>query len=319
MKNIGTIEHPVKLLNNEVVNFKFDYFQTEKGRYAVAYMGEIHGQNNVLLRMESACIFGHVFDVVRCDCQYQLAQSMLKIAGEGKGLVIYAIDQDARGLGIEKHFEIYVLRQHEHLETKEVYEKLNRKPDEREYDGVIDILKYYKITSVRILTNNPQRLNVLEQSGIQYEREPLEIVLNNNNTTLLMDEKKDLGYLFSFKTHDEWFSYLRSRLEGFYHKQGTLQACVITSDYKEILAEEYDADTTCCHTLKRAISKIPSHSSDLKAYIIGTPCSECISAAESSGISKIHFRDDTTKLTSAQLSSYGVKGRELAEYIFAVI
>ncbi len=303
MKQIGPIIHPVKLLNEQVVNFNFEYFETNKGRYAVAYLGNIKGEEDVLLRIESSCIFGHVFGVVRCDCQYQLAQAMQKVANEGKGIVVYAIDQDGRGLGIDKHFEIYVLRQQENLETEGVYERLKTKPDVREYDDVLDILKYYDIKGVKLMTNNPRRLKLLENANIKYERIPLEITLNNNNSGCLMDEKKDLGYLFSFNTHEEWFTHMKKNKLG---KENDFQACLITCDFKNIVSEEYNVEYSCMNTIKKATSNISHNLNGLKAYLIGNIDDISLQILKEKNIKQIYCKSNETECNMELCSKYAI-------------
>lgn len=305
MQRIGPIKHPVKMVNNEVAEFNFDYFETEKGRYAVCYMGDLEGKSDVLFRIESACIFGHVFGVARCDCHYQLAQAMIKIAKEGTGMVVYAIDQDCRGLGIAKHFEVYVLRQKEHLETKEVYERLNEKPDVREYDDVVEILNIYKINGVRILTNNPRRLNWLEKSNIKYERIPLEITLNSNNSGCLMDEKKDLGYLFSFNTHEEWLQYMNKVIMGL-NKSDKFIGCLITNDFKNIICESYNTPKICCETINKEISKIQDKNLELKAYIVGDFGEECEKIIIQNNIRQIYIPKEKSMIDTSKLIEQGI-------------
>ena len=304
MKHIGPIKHPVKLLNNKVVEFNFDYFESDKGRYAVSYIGEIKNRNDLLLRIESSCIFGHVFGVVRCDCQYQLAQAMMRIAKNGSGMVIYAIDQDCRGLGIAKHFEVYVLRQKENLNTKEVYERLKAKPDAREYDDVVDILKFYDIKGVHILTNNPRRLDWLKKSNIKYERIPLEITLNDDNYGCLMDEKDDLGYLFSFKSHSEWFKYINEKNKN-KKQEREYQGCVITNNYKDIVYESFDFKADKMQNKK--ISTNEDGETKLNAYFVGDNLNSYVDFFKNNNVNHIYIKKENEKLDIKNLSDYGIK------------
>lgn len=304
MKHIGPIVHPVLLANKTIENFMFDYFETEKGRYAACYIGDIEDKEDVLLRVESACIFGHVFGVARCDCNYQLEQSLVKISKEKRGIVIYAIDQDARGLGIDKHFEIYVLRQKENLETKEVYERLKCNPDVREYDDVAEILKFYKIKSVKILTNNPRRLGWLEKQNINYERVPLEITLNEHNSGCLMDEKQDLGYLFSFKTHQEWFQYIIRNMKDT-NKENNI-GCIITNNFREIICEVYDNPEKSYDIVNQLFSNIKKTNMNLKAYLVGEINQSFISLIFDNGIKQVFVKKGMTKCDFSILKKMGI-------------
>ncbi len=286
MERIGPVKHPVKLLDGKIVEFNFEYFESKNGRYAVAYLGDIVNGEDVVLRIESSCIFGHVFGVVRCDCQYQLSQALLKIANSGKGLVVYAIDQDARGLGIAKHFEIYVLRQQEGLDTEGVYDRLKCKPDERNYDDVIEILNYYKIKSIKLLTNNPRRIKLFEDKGIECKREPIEITLNESNYGCLMDEKKDLGYLFSFKTHEEWFNYITTNIKD------NNSACIITKDFKNILFEGYGKDNKVINILKTIDTDTLKNEKDLTIYVYGNIDEECLKYFQKNNINNVFINNN---------------------------
>lgn len=247
------------------------------------------------------------FGVVRCDCRYQLIQALYKIAKEKKGMIIYAIDQDCRGLGIDKHFETYFLRQKYRLETRGVYKKLNLKIDNREYKDIPKILHFYGIKGVRCLTNNPQKLQCIKDAGIKCKHIPLEIPLDDNNKTLLMDIKENLNYKFSFKTHQEWFSYIDSKfIEKDTCKEKNKQACVITEDYKTIIAEEYGMSNNCNHIIKKTLEHLDSKKSDIKIYFKGNICKECLKILREKRIKTIYINRDIDKLTKKLLSDSGV-------------
>lgn len=173
MKKIGPIEMLLKLDNDEIDTFALHFYKSKSGRYVVATKGDISDGQNILLRIESSCIFGHVFNSVKCDCNFQLKKSMELISEDGRGILIYAIDQDAIGTNIETHFRVYELRQHEKLEIDKVHRMVGIDVDKRDYSDVIHILSDFGVKSVKILTNNEERVEALRQNGIEAERIPL--------------------------------------------------------------------------------------------------------------------------------------------------
>ena len=206
MNHVGPIKMPIKT-SFGVKEFSLDFFKTGKERYATLYLGDLKSRF-LPLRIESACLFGHVFHSAKCDCGFQLNAAIDYISRKNHGLVIYAIDQDGRGLGIEAHFKIYVLRQQKRYPTKKVYSLLNKKIDERNYSDITHILRHYGVESVELMTNNKSRLQALKSAGLKVKRIPLECPLDEFNETCLRQEKDDLGYLTSYETHADFFSKL---------------------------------------------------------------------------------------------------------------
>ncbi|WP_281886253.1 hypothetical protein [Paenibacillus sp. YYML68] len=216
-QRVPAIRGPIKLplkIGNSTHNFELKYFEYSGERYAVACLGEVSQDEYIPLRIESACLFGHVFNSDKCDCGFQLKEALKRIAEHKKGMVIYAIDQDARGLGIESHFRIYVMRQHENLDTDELYNRLGSPVDARNYEHVADILQSYNIKKILLMSNNRHRREFLTEKGFQLEIEPIEAPLNFNNMATLMLEKEDLPYDFHFKTHSDWLKSIQEEVDG---------------------------------------------------------------------------------------------------------
>ncbi|MFI9275827.1 hypothetical protein ACIGXM_34785 [Kitasatospora sp. NPDC052896] len=183
-------------------------------RWVAAYTGELHSGEPMPLRIESACIFGHVLRSAQCDCGYQLEQAMDSFARNGRGLLLYGVDQDARGLGIAAHFAIYAMRQQENLDTDAVYARLNAPVDARSYEPVVAILRHLGVPSVQLLSNNPRREALLREAGFEVELAALEAPLDIHNMSTLMLEKEDLGYRWSFETHADWLQPLQDAVAG---------------------------------------------------------------------------------------------------------
>ncbi|MEW1911911.1 hypothetical protein AB0442_26295 [Kitasatospora sp. NPDC085895] len=190
------------------------HFDFDGDRWAAVHTGDLHDGTPVPLRIESACLFGHVLRSAQCDCGYQLDEAMHTFARQGRGLLLYGIDQDARGLGIAAHFAIYAMRQQEGLDTEAVYRRLDAPVDARSYEPVAAILRHLGVDSVRLLSNNRRRETFLQEAGFTVERAPLEAPLDVHNMSTLMLEKEDLDYAWSFETHADWLRPLQESVLG---------------------------------------------------------------------------------------------------------
>ncbi len=157
-----------------------------------------HGQpvvheEPVMVRVESECMTGHVFHSVRCDCGEQLDRAMQLIQREGKGAVVY-LRQEGRGIGLHNKLRAYQL-QDTGLDTVEANEKLGFPPDRRDYGVGAHILRDLGLRQLRILTNNPKKVNRLEVYGLKIaEQLPIEIAPNDYNTGYLRTKKRKLGH-----------------------------------------------------------------------------------------------------------------------------
>ncbi|WHM37878.1 hypothetical protein [Streptomyces sp. BPTC-684] len=191
------------------------HFDFGGDRWTAVYTGDIHSGEPVPLRIESACVFGHVLRSAQCDCGYQLEQAMDSFARNGRGLLLYGIDQDARGLGIAAHYAIYAMRQQENLDTDAVYARLDAPVDARSYEPVVAILRHLGISAVQLLSNNLRREAFLRESGFDVELAPLEAPLDIHNMSTLMLEKEDLAYRWSFETHADWLEPLQESVAQF--------------------------------------------------------------------------------------------------------
>ena len=148
-----------------------------------------------LVRIQSACFTAEIFRSKDCDCHEQLETSMRKINEEG-GLFIYLL-QDGRGAGIFNKIKGLRLGETEGLNTAEAYDKLNLNRDPRKYYQLRDVVDYFKLKEVKLLTNNPRKVQGLEELGVKVVRIPLEIEPTQFSEPYLKTKKKELGHLFS--------------------------------------------------------------------------------------------------------------------------
>lgn len=139
-----------------------------------------------LVRIHSCCFTGDLFGSLRCDCRKQLDYSMEKISQEG-GIVIY-LNQEGRGIGLFNKIRAYSL-QEKGLDTIDANLKLGFPADAREYRIVSSILKSMNYEHIRLLTNNPEKINPLTQFGFQVTREEIPMFVNTHNQEYLLTKK----------------------------------------------------------------------------------------------------------------------------------
>ena len=151
--------------------------------------------NVIDVRIHSECMTGDVFSSAKCDCGDQLNYSMEWVQ-KNQGVVIY-LRQEGRGIGLIKKLEAYNL-QEEGYNTLEANLKLGFHGDQRNYDVVVSILEDLNINKIRLLTNNPEKVDAFEHSSIEVvERLPIEVIPNETNIGYLRTKKEDMGHLFS--------------------------------------------------------------------------------------------------------------------------
>ena len=157
-------------------------------------MGEIGEDDHVLVRVHSSCLTGDIFHSARCDCGDQLERAFELIAAEGKGVVLYLL-QEGRGIGLINKLKAYELQDQGH-DTIEANEKLGFPPDIREYGTGSQILRDLGVRHIRLLTNNPAKYVAIEGFGLEIvERVPLEIAPSKDTRKYLEAKKKKLGHI----------------------------------------------------------------------------------------------------------------------------
>ena len=158
-------------------------------------MGDIHSAPP-LVRIHSQCLTGDVFGSLRCDCRQQLEMALSMIAEQGAGILIYE-QQEGRGIGLMAKLQAYEL-QDQGLDTVEANESLGFKADHREFALPAEILKALGVASVRLLSNNPDKVAALEKGGIVVaERVPCEVSPSEHSEDYLKTKKEKMGHLFT--------------------------------------------------------------------------------------------------------------------------
>lgn len=150
-------------------------------------------RNGCLVRPNSACLTGEVFGCDRCDCSWQLWESLRLIAADGNGVLIYLPDQDGRGAGLHAKALSYAAQDHHALSTAAAFDHIGLVRDSRSYDGAVAVLEDAQITEIRLLTNNPDKVETFEQAGMVVERCAL-VSTDDRFQTYLADKQQAFGH-----------------------------------------------------------------------------------------------------------------------------
>lgn len=157
-------------------------------------MGDVYDQQDVLVRLHSECFTGDVLGSLRCDCGEQLRRSLTLIGGAGRGVLLY-LRQEGRGIGLADKLQAYNL-QDQGYDTVEANVLLGHRPDERDYTVAAAILADLGVRSVRLLTNNPDKIGQLQAAGISVtERVPLLAGVTAENAGYLSTKAARMGHL----------------------------------------------------------------------------------------------------------------------------
>jgi 3,4-dihydroxy 2-butanone 4-phosphate synthase/GTP cyclohydrolase II len=150
----------------------------------------------VLVRVHSECLTGDVFGSMRCDCGPQLHAAMDRVADAGRGVILY-LRQEGRGIGLEKKLLAYRLQEHG-MDTVDANRALGFRADERDYGIGAQVLHHLGVRRMRIMTNNPKKLNSIAGFGLSVEeRVPLEIQATDESRAYLRTKRDRMGHLLS--------------------------------------------------------------------------------------------------------------------------
>ncbi len=156
----------------------------ETGRVRTPADREPAGRENVLVRVHSECMTSEVFGSLRCDCKEQLEAAMSAVARAGSGAILY-LRQEGRGIGLANKIRAYALQSHGH-DTVDANRMLGLPDDARSYEVARDMLAYFGVASVRLLTNNPAKVNALRKLGVHViGRVPIVVAPNQHSSRYL--------------------------------------------------------------------------------------------------------------------------------------
>jgi 3,4-dihydroxy 2-butanone 4-phosphate synthase/GTP cyclohydrolase II len=166
-----------------------------KEHHAALVKGEIRPDEPTLVRAHSQCLTGDTFGSARCDCGEQLRQSMDLIEKAGKGIVLYILNQEGRGIGLVNKIRAYAL-QDRGADTVEANHQLGFKTDQRDYGIGAQVLVALGVHKIRLITNNPRKYIGLAGYGLEIvERVPLEVKPCASNVKYLKTKKEKMGHL----------------------------------------------------------------------------------------------------------------------------
>ena len=167
------------------------------GEHHVALVkGEIGDGKDILCRVHSECLTGDTFGSLRCDCGQQLASAMTQIEKEGRGILLY-MRQEGRGIGLINKLRAYEL-QEKGMDTLDANLALGFRGDEREYFIGAQILRELGVKSMRLLTNNPDKVYQLEEFGLEIsERVPIQMKVTPYDAFYLKTKKKRMGHIIN--------------------------------------------------------------------------------------------------------------------------
>jgi 3,4-dihydroxy 2-butanone 4-phosphate synthase/GTP cyclohydrolase II len=191
VRRIAAPALPTEYGDFRVVAYRSDVTHEE---HVALVAGEIREEEPVLVRVHSQCLTGDVFGSARCDCGEQLKLAMEKIAAEGRGVLLYLL-QEGRGIGLFNKLKAYELQDQGH-DTVSANEKLGFPPDIRDYGVGCQILRDLGVRKMRLMTNNPSKYVAIDGYGLSIvERVPLEVHPTEKTKRYLEAKKNKMGHL----------------------------------------------------------------------------------------------------------------------------
>jgi 3,4-dihydroxy 2-butanone 4-phosphate synthase/GTP cyclohydrolase II len=192
VKKIEEADLPTKFGHFKVMVFEDSI---HKEHHIALVKGDIKKDEPTLVRAHSQCLTGDTFGSARCDCGDQLHRSMEIINEEGKGVILYILNHEGRGIGLANKIKAYAI-QEQGIDTVEANRKLGFKTDQRDYGIGAQVLVSLGVNRLRLITNNPRKFIGLSGYGLEIvERVPIEIPPNKVNLKYLKTKKEKMGHI----------------------------------------------------------------------------------------------------------------------------
>lgn len=191
VEKVATANLPTQIGKFKIAGYRS---QNSNEEFVVLFKGEMEANFPTLVRIHSQCLTGDVFGSIKCDCGQQLEKAMELIEQAGRGAIVYQ-QQEGRGIGIINKIRAYAL-QDEGADTVEANEELGFAVDMRDYQQCAEILFDLGLCKVRVMSNNPDKLEALEKAGLQVvERVPIEVEAKEPAAHYLRTKREKLGHL----------------------------------------------------------------------------------------------------------------------------
>jgi 3,4-dihydroxy 2-butanone 4-phosphate synthase/GTP cyclohydrolase II len=192
IKKIDEAELPTKYGDFKIVVFE-DIIHREN--HIALIKGDIDKGEPILVRAHSQCLTGDTFGSCRCDCGDQLHRAMEMIEKDGRGVILYILHHEGRGIGLTNKIRAYAI-QEKGVDTVEANRRLGFKPDQRDYGIGAQILASLGVKKIRLITNNPRKFIGLAGYGMEIvDRVPIEIAPNTSNLQYLKTKKEKMGHI----------------------------------------------------------------------------------------------------------------------------
>ena len=183
-------------LPTDIGDFKVHAFTDSKDLkdHLAISIGDLSVDKPILSRIHSQCVTGESFFSLRCDCRFQLKESLNQIAKKELGVIFY-LQQEGRGIGLSNKIRAYNL-QDKGLDTVEANHQLGFEEDERSYETVSEMINFLGIKKIDLMTNNPKKIDALKSFGVIInQRVPLSTNTNKHNQKYISTKIKKLGHL----------------------------------------------------------------------------------------------------------------------------
>lgn len=195
VENVAVANLPTQIGRFKIAGYRS---QNSSEEFVVLFKGKMEATFPTLVRIHSQCLTGDVFGSIKCDCGQQLKKAMELIEQTGRGAIVYQ-QQEGRGIGIINKIRAYAL-QDAGADTVEANEELGFAIDSRNYQQCAEILFDLGLCKVRVMSNNPNKLDALEKAGLQVvERVPIEVESKEPAAHYLRTKKEKLGHLINLE------------------------------------------------------------------------------------------------------------------------
>lgn len=195
IQKVAEADFPTRFGHFRIFGFRDAGAEGEPEELVALVMGNVQDAPPPLVRIHSQCLTGDVFHSLRCDCRAQLEIALEMVAAEGRGIILYE-NKEGRGIGLLNKLRAYELQDHG-ADTVEANERLGFAADLRDYEMPGAVLRFFGITAVRLLSNNPEKIQALERSGVKVaERVPCVAPDPTHAKQYLATKKDKMGHLF---------------------------------------------------------------------------------------------------------------------------